>query len=364
MSRRGENIYHRKDGLWEARYVKEIDIYGKKKYGSVYSRSYREVKAKRQDALDYLLVHQKPVSLRNMTISELIDEWLYINRSRIKLSTYQRYCGFWNNHIKNSIGKIKVVFVTPMVIREFASALTRAGLSGQTANSVLIFVHSTLKYGHQQYNLPLPEFKYLQIEQKEMRVFSQEEQQRLVDYLKTDMDIYKLGVLIALCTGVRIGELCALRWGDIEENCIKLRRTMQRLQKEDGKGTEIVIGSPKTKKSMRTIPLLSTLLPFLEQFGKDTTPQSYIIGTPATPITEPRVMQNKFQNYLKELKIEKASFHTLRHTFATRAVEAGIDTKALSELLGHSNVQTTLNRYVHSSLSHKRENVEKLATFF
>ena len=354
----------RKDGLYEARYVKEIDVYGKKKYGSVYSRSYREVKAKRQDALDNLLLNQRPVSLRNMSISELTEEWLYINKSRLKLSTYQRYWGLYNKHIKNSIGELKIIFFSAIVVRDFALKLESIGLRAQSANSVLIFLHSVLKYGHQQYNLPLPVFKYFQTEQKEMRVFSPEEQKRLVEYLKQDMDIYKLGVVIALYTGIRVGELCALRWDDFEENCIKIKRTMQRLQKKDGKGTEIVIGPPKTKKSIRTIPVLSSLKNLIDAFNGSWKEQSYILGTPGKPIAEPRVMQYKFQQYLKEVKIEGASFHTLRHTFATRAVETGIDIKALSELLGHSNVQTTLNRYVHSSLSHKRINVEKLKAFF
>ena len=364
MSRRGENIYLRKDGLYEARYIKEIDVLGKKKYGSVYSRSYREVKAKRQDALDDLLLNQKPISIRNMTISELTEEWLYINKSRLKLSTYQRYCGLYKKHIKDNIGGIRIIFFSAISVREFALKLESLGLRAQSANSVLIFLHSVLKYGHQQYNLPLPVFKYFQPEQTEMRVFSREEQKRLVEYLKHDMDIYKLGIIIALYTGIRIGELCALRWGDIAENCIKVNRTMQRLQKKDGKGTEVVVGPPKTKKSIRTIPILSSLRDLIEEFNGSREAQSYILGTSYKPIVEPRVMQYKFQQHLKEIKIEGASFHTLRHTFATRAVEAGIDIKALSELLGHSNVQTTLNRYVHSSLSHKRDNVEKLRPFF
>ena len=364
MSRRGESVFHRKDGLWEARYVKEIDIYGKKKYGSVYARSYREAKEKRQDALDYLLLNQKPVSLRNMTVLELVEEWLYINRSRLKLSTYQRYCGYRDNHIKNVIGNMKIIFFTPIVVREYASNLLKTKLSAQTVNSVLIFLHSTLKYGHRQYNLPLPEFKYFQVEQKEMRVLSSEEQKRLVEYLKTDMDIYKFGILLALYTGVRVGELCALRWDDVEDYCIKVRSTVQRLQREDGCGTELIISAPKTKKSIRVIPILSALESYIEYFQEKKGKQCYVIGTAMVPMTEPRVMQYKFQKYMKALQIEGTSFHTLRHTFATRAVEAGIDVKALSELLGHANVQTTLNRYVHSSLSHKRVNVEKLTLFF
>ena len=344
--------------------MKEIDINGKKKYGSVYSRSYREVKLKRQDALDQLLRYQKPVSVRNVSVSELIEEWLYVNKPRLKLSTYQRYCGFWNNHIKNLIGNMKAMFLTTVILREYAIRLINTGLSAQTVNSVLIFLHSSIKYGHQQYGLPMPEFTYFRAEHKEMRVFSQEEQSRLVEYLLDEMDVYKFGVLIALYTGMRVGELCALKWEDIENGCINVRRTMQRLQKENGEGTEISIGPPKTKKSMRTIPILSSLEPFILRFKDDYSNPEYVIGTKTVSITEPRVMQYKFQKYMKELAIEGATFHTLRHTFATRAIEVNVEVKALSELLGHASVQTTLNRYVHSSLAHKRANVEKLNSFF
>lgn len=364
MSRRGENIYLRKDGLYEARYVKEIDVYGKKKYGSVYSRSYREVKAKRQDALDNLLLNQKPISLRNMTIAELTEEWLYINKSRLKLSTYQRYCGLYNKHIKDSIGGIRIIFFSAISVREFALKLESGGLRAQSANCVLIFLHSVLKYGHQQYNLPLPVFKYFQTEQKEMRVLSREEQSKLVAYLKKDIDVYKLGVLISLYTGIRVGELCALQWGDIEENCIKIRRTMLRLQRKDGKGTEIYVGPPKTRKSIRIIPIMSGLVDIIFQFKEQRAPDSYVLGVPGYPVVEPRVMQYKFKSYMQDLQIKNTTFHTLRHTFSTRAIEAGVDIRSLCELLWHSNVQTSLNRYVHSSLSQKRESIEKLTSFF
>ena len=364
MSRRGENIYQRKDGLWEARYVKEIDVTGRKKYGSVYARSYREVKLKRQDALDNLLLNQKPVSLRNISLNELIEEWLYINKSRLKPSTYQRYLGFHNNHIANHLGNMKIIFVSHVMLRNYSNKLVESGLSPQTANAILIFLHSVMKYGHQQYNLPMPDFKYFQVFPKEMRVFSREEQQRLVEYLTKDMDIYKFGILIALFTGIRVGELCGLRWEDVEENCIKIRRTVLRLKKEDGNGTELYIGPPKTQQSVRIIPIMSLLFPFINGVADNGDKNEYVISSSIAPITEPRVMQYKFKRYLKNLEIEGATFHTLRHTFATRCIEAGVDVKSLSEILGHSNVQTTLNRYVHSSLSYKRANLEKLTSFF
>lgn len=361
MSRRGEAIYHRKDGLWEARYVKAIDPSGKKKYGSVYGHSYREAKEKRQDALDHILLYQKMPPTRRITVTDLSTEWLLMCRSRLKPSSCQRYQGFFKNHIEPNIGSVSVIYLTTSVIHQFAIGRLDAGLAPQSVNSILIVLHSILKYGKQQYNLPLPDVIYLSCQKKEMRVFSVEEQRRLVDYLLQDLDLYKLGILIALYTGVRIGELCALHWKDIANNSIAVRRTMQRLQRGDGKGTELYIGPPKTDSSTRVIPLPSFLVSLVEPFRNAQKEDDYFLSTCPYKITEPRNLQYKFKKYLTEAGIEKANFHALRHTFATRCVECGFELKSLSEILGHANVQTTLNRYVHSSFELKRVNMELLS---
>lgn len=360
MARRGEAIYHRKDGLWEARYVKEVDLSGKKKYGSVYGHSYREAKAKRQDVLDHILLYQRPTSARNITVGMLANEWLLVNRSRLKPSSYQRYQGFLKNHIDGTLGAVNVIYLSTVSVHQFAMERLDAGLAPQSVNAILTVLHSILKYGHRQYQLPLPEIIYLSCEKKEMRVLSQEEQKKLVSYLMNDLDICKLGILVALYTGIRIGELCAMKWEDIEGDRIHVRRTMQRLKKENGDGTELHIGAPKTKTSIRTIPLPSFLIEKIETFRRPELEQSYFLANHPDDILEPRTMQYRFQNYLKEAGINKANFHALRHTFATRCVEAGFEIKSLSEVLGHANVQTTLNKYVHSSFALKQANMDLL----
>ena len=360
MSRRGDAIYHRKDGLWEARYVKGVDIYGKKKYGSVYGHSYREARDKRREALDQILLYQKTVPTRKISVSQLAKEWLFLNQNRVKPSTYQRYLGFLKNHIEGTIGDISAIYLTTAAIHEFSLQRISTGLSAQTVNSILIFLHSCLKYGHKQYRLPLPDFVYLTSEKREMRVFTQEEQSRLVQYLHEDLDIYKFGVLLALYTGLRVGELCALHWEDISDTYIRVRQTMQRLPKNDGSGTELFIGTPKTGTSARLIPIPSFLKEAIEHFRAESNGQMYFLGRNGKPIAEPRVMQYKFKKYLTEAGIEKANFHALRHSFATRAVEVGFELKSLSEVLGHANVQVTLQKYVHSSFALKQSNMELL----
>ena len=361
MPRRRDGIYHRKDGLWEARYVKEVDLTGKKKYGSVYGHSYKEVRQKRLDVLAHIALYQKPPSARRITVKELAAEWLLVNQSRLKPSTCQRYQGFLKNHLEGSLGAMEVLYVTTVTIHQFSMERLSSGLAPQMVNAILTMLHSILKYGHRQYQLPMPEIIYLSVEKREMRVLSQEEQKKLVAYLMQELDVCKLGILVALYTGLRVGELCALKWEDIGKESITVRRTMQRLKSENADGTELHVGSPKTKTSLRTIPIPSFLQKQIEPFRSPELAESYFLATTAGEVIEPRTMQYRFHRCLKEAGIEKANFHALRHTFATRCVEAGFEIKSLSEILGHANVQTTLNKYVHSSFDLKRANMELLS---
>ena len=223
-----------------------------------------------------------------------------------------------------------------------------------------MFLHSCMKFGQRKYNLPMPEFVYLSVPKKEMRVFSKEEQKQLLAHITANMDIYKFGILLTLYTGLRIGELCALRWDDLGDDCIMVRRTIQRLQRQDSNATELHIGEPKTPSSIRKIPIPSFLKDIIQAFRQKSQGKEYLLATDRVPLAEPRIMQIKFKQCMQDIGLQDATFHTLRHTFATRCVECGFEIKSLSEILGHTNVQTTLNRYVHSSFELKVDNMEKL----
>lgn len=178
-----------------------------------------------------------------------------------------------------------------------------------------------------------------------------------------DIDRYKLGIYICLYTGIRIGELCALQWKNISftDSTLKVIHTMQRIQYENEYSTHkthIIITEPKSSSAIRTIPLPEFLTEKLRPFVAN--PNAFVLSGECTQHVEPRTMQNKFKAYLAEGGIEDANFHSLRHTFATRCVEIGFDIKTLSEILGHSSVKITLDKYVHSSLELKRSNMEKL----
>ncbi len=212
----------------------------------------------------------------------------------------------------------------------------------------------------------IPEFEiiYPRVQKKEMRVLTQEEQDCFVKYLTEDMDCCKFGVYLALTTGIRIGELCALRWKDISltDRTVSISATMQRLRDFDesrGTKTMISIDTPKSSSSVRTIPLTKNMTAFCSRFMSPNGNDFVLTGTES--YMEPRTLQYRFAHYTKECGLEGVHFHTLRHTFATRCVEVGFEVKSLSEILGHANTSITLNRYVHSSMELKKNNMEKLS---
>ena len=196
-----------------------------------------------------------------------------------------------------------------------------------------------------------------------MRVLSREEQARFVSYLLEDMDTCKFGVLLALFTGVRIGELCALQWGkfSLKEQTIRIDATLQRLRDTSAVGsarTRIVISTPKSDTSVRTIPVTDYTAELCGKMDPHSSAAYVLTGTDS--FMEPRTLQYRMEKYTRECGLEGVHFHTLRHTFATRAVEVGFEINSLSEVLGHAATTITLDRYVHSSLILKRDNMNKL----
>ena len=351
MPKKGTYIYKRKDGRWEARYVKSVEADGSKKYSSVYGNSYREARDKQLFFMQNLHISAKQA---NIALSGLMYEWLECTVLTVKKSTYQKYECLIRNHIAaESIGSVQVQFLTGKCISDFAAEKVST-LSAKSVNDILVIINLALSYAEEIYNIPKVKIRYLKEPTKEMRVLSVFEQQKLEAYLRHDIDIYKFGVLLALYTGIRVGELCALQWEDVKRNEIVISKTLHRIKNDTG--TVLEITEPKTKSSNRIIPLPPFLMPTVEKFISRGT----VLKTHTGKIVEPRLMQQKFEKYIKDCGLPKTNFHALRHTFATRCVEAGFDIKSLSEILGHTDVKTTLNRYVHSSFELKQRNMELL----
>lgn len=295
---------------------------------------------------------------KNITISQIAIEWLHVNQNSFKRSTYQTYeCIIKKYIVNSSLDNIHLEDVKLSQYVLFSEQLLNNGLAPKTVNDIILILNALLKYASKYFNIEIVVAPYVKELKKEMRVLSKSEQNLFEKYLYKDMDNFKFAVLISLYTGIRIGELCALQWKDINNGTIKIYKTLHRLKDENGKST-IFIDSPKTFHSNRTIPIPLFLNTIIESKRSDS--ENYVIANESVKIIEPRLMQIKFKRMTTECELENVTFHTLRHTFATRCVECGFDIKSLSEILGHADVKTTLNKYVHSSMELKQANMNKL----
>ena len=365
---KGENIYKRKDGRWEGRYRKGYDSNRKIKYGYCYGHSYKEAKEKLDQAKAEILLNRNTTSkdIYRKNFAEYCIQWLMINESRLKDSTLAKYYSMLEKHIKPLLGKYTPSELDSSVIAEFSShLLCQKHLSAKTVRDILTFVHKIIVFiqADTRYDLPSFIISYPKPERKDLRVLSRKEQQFFIQYLLTDLDLYKFCVLLALFTGLRIGEICALQWKhiSIEAGLLTVKQTVQRIKNPDrqsAKKTMLLLGTPKTASSERTIPVTNGLNELFKIFKTDD-PECFV-ATGTHQFLEPRNLQRRLKKYATELHLSDIHFHTLRHTFATRCIECGCDIKILSEMLGHSNISTTLNRYVHPSLDFKRENMIKL----
>ena len=378
MSRKGENIHKRKDGRWEGRYIQSYLDNGRAKYVSVYAHSYSEVKRKMRDA-----IHNNSILSSNSPedticyFSDLLMLWLNNSEIRLKKQTYIRYEELIQKHIIPSLGNIKIGDLTTVSINSFIKMESkhgrldgRGGLSAGSLKIISSIMHSALEFAAQEnYRGEFCGKIHIPFQAKnEIEILSTKEQQILEKYLDTDIDYMKLGIIITLNTGLRIGEICGLKWSDIdlEENLLYVQRTVQRVKNletdESGKKTSLITGEPKTKTSKRIIPIPFFLAKLIKKMERYSTTQ-YILPGISHEFLDPRTYQYRFHSYLKKCGIRPLNFHSLRHTFATRCIEVGMDIKTVSELLGHSSVNTTLNIYVHSSLENKKNQIARLEDY-
>ncbi len=367
MSRKGNNIYKRKDGRWEGRYKKGIAGGGKAVYGSCYGKTYREVKDKLEICKLQVMQNEKR-GARSVfkPFAFYCDEWLDVNKNTVKESTVVKYKAALENHIKPFFGEYTPQIITTELTADFVDCLISSKkLSAKTAKDTAVILKSILKYvsknnsGIEMIDVVMPKYKA-----KEIRVLTQEEQRKFFDFLISDMDIYKFGVLFALMTGLRIGEVCALRVSDISltDKLVTVRETMQRIKNLSGEGskTKIVFSSPKSGTSARIVPLTNTAYELCKEKVSNVSPNAFLLTGCESKYVEPRVLQFQIKKYSEQCGIEDLHFHVLRHTFATRCVEVGFEIKSLSEVLGHSSPKITLERYVHSSVEFKKKNMAKL----
>lgn len=319
MPRKGENIYKRKDNRWEARYIKGYRIDGSIKYGYCYGKTYREAKEKLSQIKAVLLNNGIVPTQSRKRFAIYCDEWIQLNRSKVKESTLVKYLTNINNHIKPALGGYYVQAIDSLTIEQFShNLLTVDGLAPKTVRDILTLLQSILKYAAKQ--LPLSQtvdIIFPKDPKKEMRVLTIDEQKQFTQYLLTNPDECKFGILLALLTGLRIGEICALKWKDISlnEKTICVSSTMQRLknlEKDSIQKTKIVVSNPKSDNSMRIIPMGDYTAELCAQWYISE-PSAYVLTGMPNRFIEPRSLQYRLGKYTKACNLEGVHFHTLRH---------------------------------------------------
>ena len=362
MARRGESVFKRKDGRWEARYPCGIDEHGRKKYRSVYAKTYSEVKEHRRLAMQSAIIPPK----NSTCLASVLKKWLENKKINLKQQSINRYEQCIQNHIIPVLGELPIYRINEAMIDSFLQKKRcsgridgKGGLSQNYVRTIAIVLQSALNYAFQM-NMGLQQQIRIQkprLERKQIQVLRQHEQIQLEKYLKKNMGDGNLAIYLGLHTGLRIGEICALRWEDIDliENKIYVNSTIIR----DSNGT-CIIGAPKSDSSTRVVPITQSLAKVLRDW-KTKSHSIYVFPAPQKGnFLNPRTLQYRFKSILKKCGLPDIPFHALRHTFATRWIECSMDMKSLSEVLGHSNVSITLNTYVHSSDDLKRFSIETI----
>lgn len=369
MPRRGENIYKRKDGRWEGRIIVEDSRNNGRQYKSVYGKTYKEVKEKMNTV-------RKTPHVRNsachVTVAEAALLWLNAGKNTWKSGTYTIYCQMIHKYIIPCLGDILLEKMNNHVMENFLALLMNKEAGKELSKNYLFqicgLVERILGYMKKQcgYEIMIPDNPVAKKTAHQIFLPGEYALSVLEKYLfKNYGNDTCLGILIAFHTGIRLGELSGLMWRDIDmkERVIYIRRNILRVRENGADDsatnhkTQIIEQAPKTCESMRVIPIPSRLYDLLSVSRKEDT--AYIISGKRKAWAEPRTIQYRFKKILKECDIEYFNFHMLRHAFATRCVAMGLDIKSLSGILGHSNIQMTLNLYVHPSIQQKRLLMEK-----
>lgn len=358
MARRGSNIYHRADGRWEGRYYYK----GIHKYKSVYGKTYTEAKAKLDKLRSEVLI---PSTRCILLFNDVMKLWLESRRPRIKESSYASYRNKLEKRIFPYFAQLKYSKVGLETIETFISNKLAEGMSEKYVADMIGMIKSAAKWAEVNHNYAnlVRNAETPKIKPKETAVFSAEEQRRLLCAIKRTKSRTACGVLLTMFTGLRIGELCALKWSDIDFNAkiLHINKSVQRMSVFGAeRKTAVMITAPKSPTSVRNIPLPDFLIKMLSAYKGES--DKYILSGNRQCV-EPRCFTNRYKTLLKKANVPSLKFHSLRHTFATNALQQSFDVKTLSEILGHANANVTMRVYVHSSMERKAECMNRLQAY-
>lgn len=302
--------------------------------------------------------------MSNKTIREIAEAWKEYKRPYVKQSTMAAYVLILENHVLPEFGDNDSLHEHD--VQAFVLKKIERGLSVKSVKDILIVLKMVMKFGvknewmtHYEWDIKYPANN----QPKELEVLSVANHKKILDYVQHNFTFMSLGIYISLSTGLRIGEICALKWSDINvaDGTITVQRTIERIYVVEGdkKHTQLVINTPKTVNSCREIPMSKELLAMVKPMKKVVNGDFYVLTNEDKP-TEPRTYRNYYNRLMEKLDIPKLKYHGLRHSFATRCIEAGCDYKTVSVLLGHSNISTTLNLYVHPNMEQKKRCINKM----
>lgn len=315
------------------------------------------------------------IKSRKILYKDWIYTWLIEKKDYIKESTYANYSNNIFNHIIPKLGNYTLNEINHKIIQDFLLELSKSGrkdntggLSEKTIKDITIIVKGSIKKGINEGKIKHIELSFnypRDNKEKKIYILTKHEQNKITNYVLDNINAKNVGFLISLYSGIRIGELCALQWKDIDfkNNKLMISKTIQRvyIKDKDKNISKIIITTPKTKNANREIPINKDFIELLKPLKKDK--DNYILSNNDKYI-EPRTYRKYFNKILNELKIKHFNFHSLRHTFATNCISLGCDYKTVSELLGHANVNITLNLYVHPRYSQKKKCIDLVSKVF
>lgn len=302
--------------------------------------------------------------MKKKTICEISALWKEDKKKYVKQSTYSLYALILENHILPAFGKLYEL--EEETVQEFILHGISSGLSNKTIKDILIVLKMIMKFGaknklieYQEWDIKFPTER----KKHELEVLSICNQKKLMKYINENFTFKNLGIYICLSARLRIGEICALAWNDIDVDAgvIYIRKTIERIYIVEGEKryTELIIGTPKTKNSIREIPMTGDMMKMIKPLKKVVNENFFVLTNESKP-TEPRTYRNYYNKLMDKLDIPKLKFHGLRHSFATRCIESNCDYKTVSVILGHSNISTTLNLYVHPNMEQKKKCIDKM----
>ena len=363
MPRRGENVYKRKDGRWEGRVLKSDG-----KYKSIYAKTYREVKIKQNNFRESAEIQRAENSACTNSATTLFQSWITNDiAERVKPSTYESYYWCLQKYVIPFFTKAENEKLTEVSVAQFSKEIkSHPSLSEAYKRKILTIFKLALKdILPDSYDAILLEsIKLPKAKSKTVQVFSVMEQRLIEKVAIASTDHRTLGIILCFYTGIRLGELCALKWSDIdfEAGTISISRTVTRTKnfQLNGSSTTLLVGMPKSQKSIRKIPFPAFLLTLCNCLQKEKMNENYYVLSGSESPIDPRTFQKIYKKIVMKAGIKYRKFHAIRHTFATRALELGVDIKTLSEILGHANASITLNIYAHSLMEQKKIAIEKL----